>query len=98
MSLRIVFRRAARREFEDAAVWYNRRRAGLGAMFRSAVDQALVAASEAPNRFPQMNPYVRRVIVRKSPYSIFYVTEFERLVILAVFHSRRDPQVWRSRT
>ena len=30
MTLRVVFRRAAKNEFEDAAVWYDERRPGLG--------------------------------------------------------------------
>jgi hypothetical protein len=30
MTLPVVFRRAARREFDEAALWYEERRAGLG--------------------------------------------------------------------
>ena len=30
MTLRVVFRRAAQREFEEAAVWYEERRAEVG--------------------------------------------------------------------
>ena len=38
-SLPIVFRRAARIEFDDAADWYEQRRAGLGAKFTAAVQR-----------------------------------------------------------
>ena len=33
MTLRVVFRRAARNEFEDAAAWYGERGPGLGDKF-----------------------------------------------------------------
>ncbi len=33
MTLRVVFRRAARLEFEEGVLWYEERRRGLGAQF-----------------------------------------------------------------
>ena len=35
--------RAARRDFEDAAVWYEQRRLGLGAQSRAEVDAAITS-------------------------------------------------------
>lgn len=37
---------------------------------------------------------VRRVLVERFPYCIFYVVEPERLVVLAVLHVARDPDLW----
>lgn len=98
MTHRVVFRRAARQEFEEAAVWYNERRVGLGLDFRSEIERALQAAVESPNRYPQVHRHVRCIRVRRFPYSIFFLVEPNRLVVLAVFHVRRDPLVWKSRT
>src|SRR2546430_12448067 len=42
MTLRVAFRRAARGDFEDAALWYEERRLGLGAQFRAEVDAAVL--------------------------------------------------------
>jgi hypothetical protein len=41
MSRRIVFRRIAGREFHEAVDWYNRRQAGRGAKFATAVSRVL---------------------------------------------------------
>jgi hypothetical protein len=49
----MAFHRAARRDFEDAALWYEARRLGLGAEFRAEVDAAVLLAAEQPLRFPQ---------------------------------------------
>jgi hypothetical protein len=35
MTYEVVFRRAAQREYADAVLWYEERRAGLGAEFAS---------------------------------------------------------------
>ena len=39
----------------------------------------------------------RRAPVRRFPYSVFYKVEPERVVVISVFHGRRDPKVWQER-
>jgi hypothetical protein len=41
MSFPVVFRRIAKREFDDAISWYEDRREGLGRDFSVAVEQLL---------------------------------------------------------
>jgi len=97
MTLPAVFRRAARREFEEAALWYEDRRRGLAAEFKAEVDRAVMLAAETPQRFALIYRQARCVRVRRFPYSVLFVAESARIVVLAVFHVRRDPIVWRSR-
>jgi hypothetical protein len=52
MTLRIVFRRAAKSEFERAALWYDEKRTGLGEEFIREIDEALAKAAAAPQRHP----------------------------------------------
>ncbi len=40
MILRVVFRHAARAEFDAAALWYEERQIGLGAAFTSEIKRA----------------------------------------------------------
>ena len=98
MSLPIVFRRAARAEFDEAFDWYEDDRPGRGAAFAARVQQVLDQISEQPESHAIVERDVRRAIVPKCPYSIIYRVEADRVVILAVFHGRRDPGIWRSRT
>jgi plasmid stabilization system protein ParE len=98
MTLAVVFQHAARREFDEAALWYEERRRGLGIQFVSEIDHAIDLAAENPERFPVMHRDVRCVRVRRFPYSVFFRAESRRIVVLAVFHARRDPSVWKQRT
>lgn len=52
MTRRLVFRRAALQDFEDAALWYEGRRPGLGSEFQSAIEDALRLIQADPLIFP----------------------------------------------
>lgn len=98
MTLRAFFRKAARLEYDEAAIWYDSQRPGLGAEFVAEIEHRLTQACETPQRFPKMLHDVRAVRVRRFPYSLFFRVRTDRLVVLSVFHARRDPHVWRERT
>jgi plasmid stabilization system protein ParE len=97
MSLPIVFRRAARTEFDDAADWYEQRRAGLGAAFAAAVQRVLGQIAAQPDFYPQVFQDVREALVPGYPYCIYYREEPGQVVVLSVFHTARDPSIWRGR-
>jgi plasmid stabilization system protein ParE len=97
MTLAVDFRRAAQQEFNQAALWYEQRQSGLGTQFVAEINRAIELAREHPLRFPVTHREIRCVRVRRFPYSVFYLAEQRRIVVLAVFHGRRDPGVWQQR-
>jgi len=56
------------------------------------------ASLDAIERFPEMfvvvHGDVRRAVVAKFPYAVFYRVEPRQIVVLAVLHTARDPRVW----
>jgi plasmid stabilization system protein ParE len=97
MSLRVVFHAAARVEFEKAAIWYTEQRQGLGEEFLQEIDDVVLRAAAHPERYPIVTGDVRKAVARRFPYSVFFRTRDDALVVLAVFHGRRDPEIWRRR-
>ncbi len=97
MSYRVVFRRAAIREFEEAALWYDAQRRGLGEEFIYEIEQSLSSAASAPLRYPLVFGDVRRTVARRFPYSIYFRIRSDSMVVLAVFHGRRNPAIWHRR-
>lgn len=97
MSLRVVFRTAAHIEFEDATTWYDEQRQGLGEEFLREIDEVVLHAAANPERYPFVFSDVRKAVARRFPYSVFFRVRGASLVILAVFHGRRDPAIWRRR-
>jgi plasmid stabilization system protein ParE len=97
MTLRVVFRRAAKREFDDAADRYEEQRPGLGEEFIVEIDQAVTRAASAPERYPIVFGDVRRAVTRRFPFSVYFRVRQDSMVVLSVFHGRRNPAIWQRR-
>jgi plasmid stabilization system protein ParE len=92
------FRRQAFLEYATARRWYEKQRPGLGGDFEAEIERSLLRASASPGRFREVMPGVRRVRVHRFPFSIYFRVRGNLLVVLAVFHTRRNPASWRART
>lgn len=97
MTLRVVFRRAAKIEFEEAAVCYDTQRFGLGEEFMAEIEQAVANATVAPQRYPVVFGDIRRTVARRFPFSGYFRVRSGAMVVLAVFHGRRNPAIWQRR-
>jgi plasmid stabilization system protein ParE len=97
MTLRVVFRRAAKSEFEDAAAWYGEKSPGLGDEFIREIEQAIATAAVAPQRYPLVFGDIRRAVARRFPFAVYFRVRSDMLVVLAVFHGRRNPAIWQRR-
>ena len=96
--MRIVFRPEARSEALAAQDWYESRALGLGLEFARALEVAVASARRNPLAFGLIEGECRRVFLRKFPFSLIYRASSEELLIVAVFHHRREPQSLISRT
>jgi plasmid stabilization system protein ParE len=88
-----VLRRVAEQEFDDSIAYYENEREGLGQEFRAAIEQYFQRIAGNPEWFPEVRGKVRRaVVLRRFPFVIHFLIEAERIVILSVFHTRREPE------
>lgn len=97
MKLPVVFQHDAERDFDDAIAWYEREQPGLGLEFKSVIDSYLSEIASHPQRFRVIREKVRRSVVRRFPYGIYFLPEEHRVVIVAIFHAKRNPRVLRAR-
>jgi plasmid stabilization system protein ParE len=97
MTPRFVFQPEARDELREARDWYEMQQAGLGQDLGAIVAVTLTRISEHPEMYPEVDPGIRRAVLQRFPYSIFYRIRPSAIEVLAVFHHRRDPADWRSR-
>lgn len=98
MKRSIVFLRSARAEFDAAADWYEQRRAGLGAAFTASVERVLDRISKQPDSYARVYQGVHEAIVPRYPYCVYYQIDGQQIVVLAVFHTSRDPSIWQGRS
>jgi toxin ParE1/3/4 len=102
MSKPVRFARQAREELLEASRRYGRQRPELRVEFLAAVDEALdrvVRYAPHLGSPPGVDPAlgVKRVFMRRFPYSVYFVELPTRIRILAVAHGRRLPLYWQDR-
>jgi plasmid stabilization system protein ParE len=69
----------------------------LGVRFAEHVQVVFDTISAMPETHAPIFGDVRRALVRTFPYSVFCPIRGGRVVVLAVFHNKRDPKTWQSR-
>ncbi|MGH9623583.1 MAG: type II toxin-antitoxin system RelE/ParE family toxin [Bryobacteraceae bacterium] len=95
--MQILFRPEARAEALEAQSWYESRSPGLGFEFVRSIEAALEAAARNPEAFTLVEGLLRRVILRRFPYSLIFRAQPKYLLVVAIFHHRRKPRSWVSR-
>jgi plasmid stabilization system protein ParE len=88
---------AAADELREAVLYYENIRHGLGEDLLQAVEAVFAQISRTPFRYPQVQVGVRRALLRRFPYGIFYRVTPDAIRVIAVFHAKRDPAHWRHR-
>jgi plasmid stabilization system protein ParE len=94
MNRPVILTRLARAEFDEAADWYESRKRGLGPAFTTAVREVLVSLGSRPESHPIVRDDVREALVSRYPYAVYYRLSPDRVTVLAIFHTSRDPSEW----
>jgi plasmid stabilization system protein ParE len=92
------FNPAAREEFDEAFDWYAKRSREAAARFAAAVDVAIDAILQAPERFATTSAGCRFARTKRYPYLVIFRQSTRGVVVVAIAHSRRRPGYWKSRT
>ena len=95
MKYKLILRKGAEKDLSEAHHWYNEKVQGLGAEFLAAVERTLNAIQTNPPGYPIIHQTVRRALLHRFPYGIFFIWDRERISVLAVMHTARDPRKWR---
>jgi len=90
----LVFRRRVGEDLARAYQWYDARRRGHGDEFLAGVGTTFDAIERLPSTFARIHGEVRRAVVSKFPYAVFFQIEPSQVVALAVLHTARNPKLW----
>ena len=79
-------------DLRGATRWYEEKRSGLGATFEQAIDAAPMRLQRVPLSFPAVDDSFRRSIVKRFPYDIYFSFDDQRVLVVLVIHTARDPK------
>jgi len=94
MSRQLVIRRKAELQAAKARDWYDAQFEGLGDRFIGELEAAIKKAHENPLHYQKIRLEIRRVLLRRFPYALFFVAQEQRVVVLAVLRQSESPQKW----
>jgi len=97
MSLPLVFHPDVQREVDEAYRWYEQKRSGLGDDFLAAIEEVFNRLRAMPVIHQVIYRDVRRSLPRRFPYAVYYRIHADRVEVIAVQHTSRDPSGWQSR-
>ncbi len=88
LSRKLLVRPEAEADIADAYNWYRVQGAGLSSEFLRAVDACLSSIEREPLAYAIVHKQVRRALLRRFPYSIFFRfeqldEESERVIVLS---------------
>lgn len=94
----VKFLPAAEAEADEAIKWYEEREFGLGKKLRELVEHSIESIIDNPFSHPVVEgSRVRRALVDRFPYIVVYTIEPDFILIVSIFHTSRNPIIWRGR-
>ncbi|MGI0485689.1 type II toxin-antitoxin system RelE/ParE family toxin [Pantanalinema rosaneae CENA516] len=94
----VILHREAIAELDRSISYYETQKVGLGLDLLATVEQAIAKIQQNPNLGASYTiAGVRRYIIPRFPFQLFY-TELEHLIwVVAIAHSKRRPGYWSKR-
>jgi toxin ParE1/3/4 len=97
VTLRIVIEYPAKADLAAAVSWYKQIQKGLEADFRLCVRASLHRMARHPESYPVVGRKLRRALIDRFPFAIFYLLDGDILRVFGVLHTRLSPRVWQAR-
>jgi plasmid stabilization system protein ParE len=87
----------ARRDLQDAVIYYESQQAHLGQRFLGELVEAIDTIVERPTSLPVVHRDIRRARLDKFPYGVFFRMVDGVIRIIAIVDLRRRSDVWQRR-
>jgi toxin ParE1/3/4 len=93
----VLLTEAAVRDLEIATTWYEAQQPGLGRQLLDDIEATKSLISRHPQAWSPIDGCTRRCRARLFPYFLVYRIFDDHIAVLAIAHTSRHPQKWRSR-
>ena len=97
MTHRVILRKEAQDQRDDAAVWYEDQRRDLGDEVLDEAASTLTRIGNTPFAYAEVHRRVRSALLRRFPFALYFRVDSEVVSVLAVMLGSRSPTAWRIR-
>ncbi len=96
--MRVEYHPAVADELMEIRNYYETRSPGLGGRFVDEFERQILAIAAAPQRWMVVAGDIRRCLMRRFPYVIYFrQIDQQKLRVTVVKHQRRHPELGRER-
>ena len=93
----VRIRPEAELDLQDAYSYFEQCKVGLGTDFMECVENALAKVSANYEHYPIVHQSIRRILVRRFPFAVFFKEVDSIILVFAVLHCAREPRTSRAR-
>jgi len=98
VTVQLIIEQPAKVDLAEAVKWHRELRNGLEEEFLLCVDEGLERIIHYPEANQILFRHLRRALVHRFPYGIFYLYQRPVIRVVGVMHMRRKPSIWYSRS
>ena len=95
--MKLRFTSRAYRDVDETTGFYRQKSLRVAGEFLLAIDGAGIAIKADPLACPKVSTALRRHVMNRFPYGLYYRVTPDEIIVVAVMHAKRDPRVWRDR-
>lgn len=95
---RLVSEQRADLDIEAVFDWYEKEQPRLGIEFLDELRATYNRIVAGPFKYQHLRSGIRRALLRRFPYAVYFAVEQTVIVVLTVLHASRDPAEWQRRT
>jgi toxin ParE1/3/4 len=85
-------------DFDKSYEYYFEESPKVADAFFKRINISLEDIKQNPFTFPIAYKEVRKYLVRKFPFVIYYQIDNSAIKVVAIFHTSRNPEIWNERT
>ena len=99
MNYHVLILSEAELDIDNAFIWYELNQIGLGNKFYESVNKSVHFIQSRPFSCAEMYKGIRRFVIRKFPYGIYYKVNIadKEIQIVGIIHFKRSLKVLRKR-
>ncbi len=96
--MKVSYHPKAADEYDEAIDYYEDCQTGLGKQLTQEIDASIKLILTFPTAWTLLEGEIRRILIRRFPFGLLYISRNDEIYILAVMHLNRNPNYWKERT
>ena len=95
--MKVSYHPNAADEYDEAIDYYEDCQTGLGKQLTQEIDASIKLILAFPIAWTLLEGEIRRILIRRFPFGLLYISRADEIYILAVMNLNRNPNYWKER-